>query len=125
MDGTVVLPARVCAGFAPIIRERVDWVLRQGRRVDDAYLAELEAMECAASAYSPDKAPDASPDGRGEIGTLESMEVVGLRPAAKVMGIAHQTLAEMVDRGTMPSRRDARGRHVFRRENLTAGRSNA
>ena len=128
-DGSVIVPARVAEEIAPVLREAMEGrCKRDGWKFTDAAWDVLDGLTVASHLSRAQRLLDANLDASRShehpIGTVDPVvsasisEVVGLRAAGKVLGCTPQAVHDRVARGTLPFRRDERGRYAFDIRNL-------
>lgn len=128
LDGCVVIPAQVANVWAPLLRAAMrEATRRDGVRYRDDVWAELEALEEAAAQLQarragvvrdvvPTTPASLSPDSLDGMGGPRRETDVG--GAAEVLGCSPQAVTARIRRGTLPARKDDRGRYLIRVENL-------
>jgi hypothetical protein len=121
LDGTVILPAGVCAVFAPLLRRAIDEAVRRdGHRFPNEVFDELAALEAAGRATTT-QGVVMTMGAKLSAGTLESVNEVTVVEAAALTGRTRQAVQARITRETLPARRDERGHWLIRRENLGLG----
>lgn len=123
LDGCAILSPRVCETFGPILRLAInDLVRREGLRFPNEVYEELEAIEAAARAsrqrrtLSADVAIARSQSLLSE--KVTSVNELSVTEAARRGGTSRQAVLARIGRGSLPARRDERGRWLIRAENL-------
>jgi hypothetical protein len=123
-DGCVVLSPRTCEAFAPLLREVVDRLVRRdGVRFPNEIFEELSALEAAAAAsrqhraslvdgFSLTKPPPLS------AANMSTVKELSVSEAARTVGRTRQAVLARIRSGSLPARRDERGRWRIRCENL-------
>lgn len=122
LTGVVAVPPAVAAELAPLVRAAMRRAVHEDKATFTAAAWSIaDDLDVVARTLRSHVVADvvAQTPGRLSPAIVDScMEVVGTAEAARRLGITKQAVLRRIARGTLPSRRDGRGRHWIATENL-------